>query len=120
MNDIIGPGIARAEYGGAFFLFPPRPIRDIWEDARLDFTATLEERLLAGACLHTRERHVAVVSPIPLAASWRKVARRYHRKLIHLPLKRFGGQLIERLREFHVLNGKHVRSYAADFIRDRS
>ena len=40
------------------------------------------------------------------------------RKIVHLPLKRFGGQLIERLRRFHVLNGKTVRSYAADFIRD--
>jgi hypothetical protein len=33
-------------------------------------------------------------------------------------LSRFGGQLIERLRTFHILNGKQVRSYAADFIRD--
>jgi hypothetical protein len=33
-------------------------------------------------------------------------------------LKRFGGQLVERLRKFHVLNGKVVRSFAADFIRD--
>jgi hypothetical protein len=36
-----------------------------------------------------------------------------------LPLKRFSGQTIERLRQFHILNGKEVRSYAADFIRDR-
>ena len=26
--------------------------------------------------------------------------------------------LLERLRRVHVLNGKHVRSYGADFIRD--
>jgi hypothetical protein len=35
-----------------------------------------------------------------------------------VPLKRFSGQLLERLRIFHDLNGKQVRSYAADFIRD--
>jgi hypothetical protein len=118
MKNLIGPGIAQAEYGGAFFLFPPRHIPDVWTDPRLDFTDTLEERLLAGAFFHSRERHVAVVSPKPPPASWRRLARRFGRKLVHLPLKRFRGQLLERLRRLHVLNGKHVRSYAADFIRD--
>ncbi len=118
MNDMVGPGIARADYGGALFLFPPRPIPDIWNDSRLDLADTLEERLLAAALLHSRERHVAVVSPKPPPASWRRLARRFGRKIVHLPLKRFSGQLIERLRRFHVLNGKQVRSYAADFIRD--
>jgi hypothetical protein len=118
MKNLIGPGIAQADYGGALFLFPPRPIPDLWTDPRLDFTDTLEERLLAGAFLHSHERHVAVVSPKPPLASWRRLARRFGRKIVHLPLKRFGGQLIERLRRFHVLNGKEVRSYAADFIRD--
>jgi hypothetical protein len=118
MQDLVGPGIARAEYGGALFLYPPRPIPDVWIDPRLNLVDTLEERLLAGALLHSRERHVAVVSPRPPSAPWRRLARRYGRKLVHLPLKRFGGQLVERLRTFHILNGKHVRSYAADYIRD--
>jgi hypothetical protein len=118
VQNLIGPGIAQAEYGGACFLFPPRSIPDIWVDRRLDFADTLEERLLAGAFLHTTERHVAVVSPNPPAAAWRRLARKYGRKIVHLPLRRFSGQLVERLRQFHVLNGRVVRSYAADFIRD--
>jgi hypothetical protein len=118
MTNLVGPGIAQADYGGALFLYPPRPIPDVWIDPRLDFAETLEDRLLAAAFLHSRERHVAVVSPRPPSASWRRLARRFGRKIVHLPLKRFGGQLVERLRRFHVLNGKTVRSYAADFIRD--
>ena len=118
MKNFVGPGIAQAEYGGAMFLFPPRPIPDLWEDPRLDFADTLEERLIAGAFLHSRERHVAIVCPKPPPASWRRLARRHGKKIVHLPLGRFGGQLVERLRRFHVLNGKQVRSYAADFIRD--
>lgn len=118
MRDLVGPGIAKAVYGGAFFLFPPRPVPDVWTDPRLDFAGTLEERLLAGAFLHSRERHVAVVSPNPPTAAWRRLARRFGRKIVHLPLKRFSGQLIERLRTFHVLNGRHIRSYAADYIRE--
>ena len=118
MKNFVGPGIAQAEYGGAMFLFPPRPIPDLWDDPRLDFATTLEERLLAGAFLHSKERHVAVVSPRPPEASWRKLARRMGKKIVHLPLGRFGGQLVERLRRFHILNGRQVRSYAAEFIRD--
>jgi hypothetical protein len=118
MKNLVGPGIAQAQYGGALFIFPPRSIPDVWSDRRLDFANTLEERLLAAACLHSTEGHIAVVSPKIPPASWRRLSRKYGRKIVHLPLKRFGGQLLERLRTFHVLNGKHVRSYAADYIRD--
>lgn len=118
MRNLIGPGIAQAVYGGALFLFPARPIPEIWTDPRLQFATTLEERLLAAGFLHSEDRHVAVVSPGLPRASWRRLARKYGRRIVHLPLKRFSGQLLERLRTFHVLNGKHVRSYAADYIRD--
>ncbi len=118
MKNLVGPGIAQAQYGGALFVFPPRPIPDVWVDRRLDFTDTLEERLLAAAFLHSRDRHVAVVSPKIPPAAWRRLARKFGKKIVHLPLKRFSGQLIERLRTFHVLNGKYVRSYGADYIRD--
>lgn len=117
MDDMVGPGIGQARYGGAFFLFPPRPILDIWRDPRLEFATTLEERLLAGAFINSRDRHVAVVSPGPLRASWRSLARRYGKVPIHLPLSRFSASMVDRLRTFHVLNGHEVRSYAADFIR---
>ncbi|WP_165251582.1 hypothetical protein [Paludisphaera soli] len=117
-RNMVGPGIAQAQYGGALFLYPPRPIPEIWSDPRFDRHDTLEERLLAAAFAHSRDRHVAVVSPGPPSAAWRRLARAYGRKIVHLPLKRFSGAMIERLRTFHVLNGKHVRTYAADYIRD--
>jgi hypothetical protein len=118
MKNLVGPGIAQAQYGGAMFIFPPRSIPDVWVDKRFEFTDTLEERLLAAAFLHSRDRHVAVVSPRIPPAAWRRLARKYGRKIVHLPLKRFSGQLLDRLRTFHVLNGKQIRSYAADYIRD--
>jgi len=116
-REIVGPGIAMATYGGAMFLFPPRPIRDIWRDRRFDFADTLEERLLAAACYHSRERHVALLSAAPPGPGWRRLARRYGRKLVHLPLGRFSQATIQQLRIFHVLNGQQIRSFAAHFIR---
>ena len=116
-GNMVGPGIGQATYGGALFLFPPRSIPDIWRDPRFDYVDTLEERLLAAACQHARERHVAILSMIPPGPAWRQIAKRYGKKLLHVPLGRFSQETVHQLRMFHVLNGTKVRSYAADFIR---
>jgi hypothetical protein len=118
LDLMVGPGIGQSHYGGALFLFPPRPIPDIWQDQTLAFAKTLEERLIAAAAIHSRETHVALVSPIAPRIRWRQIARRYERRLVTIPLSRFSGQTIEKLRRFHVLNGHEIRSYAAKFIRD--
>lgn len=116
-DDVVGPGIARAQYGGALFLFPPREIPEIWRDPRLDFTDTLEERLIAAGCLHSGEKHVALLAAGPPGPGWKRLAKSLNRKLVHVPLSRFSQLGVEQLRSFHVLNGQEVRSYAADFIR---
>lgn len=116
-QDVIGPGIANARYGGCMFLFPPRPIVDVFRDPRFDYTDTLEERLIAGALFHSRENHIALLSDKPPGAGWRRLARRHKKKILHVPMSRFGAATVEKLRMFHVLNGQQVRSYAADFIR---
>ncbi|MFM8214765.1 MAG: hypothetical protein ACKN82_09025, partial [Pirellula sp.] len=116
-KQMIGPGIAMATYGGSMFIYPPRPILDIWKDSRLDFTDTLEQRLVAAACMYSESRHVALLSPTQPGYALKKIAKRYSRKLVHVPLSHFSDSAVQQLRIFHVLNGKHVRSYAADFIR---
>lgn len=116
-DQLVGPGIGQAVYGGCFFVFPPRPIPDVWTDPRLDGHDRLEERLLAGACLHSRERRVVLVAPQAPSPRWRRLARQLGRQLVYLPLRRFGTDTVARLRRFHVLNGRQVRAYAARYIR---
>jgi hypothetical protein len=116
-REMVGPGIGLALYGGAMFLFPPQSIPDVWTDRRFDFCDTLEERLLASACCHSKEKHVALLSESPPGTGWKMLARQYGKKLIHIPLGRFNQSMIQQLRMAHVLNGKEVRSYAAHFIR---
>lgn len=113
----VGPGICLANYGGALFLYPPVAIPDIWRDPRLNFTETLEERLLAAACLHSECKHIALVSSGMPGVGWRKLAKHYGKAWVHLPLSRFSESTVHQMRMVHVLNGKQVRSYAADFIR---
>jgi hypothetical protein len=116
-KELVGPGIALATYGGALFLYPPIAIPDIWHDRELDFSETLEERLLAAACRYSSCPHIALLSAAPPGAGWRKLALRYKKKWVHLPLGQFSDATLQQLRMVHVLNGREVRSYAADFIR---
>ncbi len=116
-QEMVGPGIGLATYGAAMFLFPPRPIPDIWSDRRLDFCNTLEDRLVAAGCLHSDFRHVAILSESPPGAGWRRMARRFGKKLVHVPLGHFSQATVQQLRLVHVLNGRQIRSFAADFIR---
>jgi hypothetical protein len=116
-DNPVGPGICLSTYGGAMFLFPPVMIPDIWTDRRLNFAETLEERLISAGCLHSRSPRVALLSPLPPGPAWRKIAKHFRRQLVHVPLGQFSDETVQRLRGVHVLNGKHVRSYAADFIR---
>jgi hypothetical protein len=116
-DEMVGPGIGLATYGGAVFLFPPRPIADIWSDRRLDFVDTLEERVLAAGCLHSQHRHIALLSEAPPGAGWRRMARRFGKKIVHVPLHHFSQETVQQLRLVHVLNGRQIRSFAADFIR---
>jgi hypothetical protein len=118
LDNMVGPGIGQALYGGCLFIFPPRPIPDIWRDPRFAFCRTLEEKLLAGALFHSQEKRVVLVAPNPPKIAWRQLARRYRRQLVYLPLKRFSSATVDRLRRFHVLNSRQVRSYAARYIRD--
>lgn len=116
-EEMVGPGICQATYGGALLLYPPVAIPDIWHDPRLDFCETLEERLLGAACLHSRCAHIALLSPLAPGPGWRRLAKRFKKTFVHLPLSHFSDSTIQQLRRVHVLNGTQVRSYAADFIR---
>ncbi len=118
IENMVGPGIGQSIYGGCSFIYPPRPIADIWRDDSLGFAQTLEERLLAGALLHSLEKRVVLVAPQPPGAQWRRLARQLGRQIVYIPLKRFSAAAVDRLRRFHVLNSKEVRSYASGFIRD--
>lgn len=118
LEQMVGPGIGQSRYGGALFLFPPRRVPNVWDDARLNFARTLEERLIAAAALHSLEPHIVLVTPVPPPMRWRRIVRDFHRTPVPIPLSRFSGQTVDRLRRFHVLNGHEIRSYAARFIRE--
>jgi hypothetical protein len=117
MAKMIGPGIAESEYGGLSLLFPPRPVRNVFELPAGEFGfANLAEQLLYGALLNSEERTVAFVSQARPGLRLKRMAARFGKRLSWVPLASFSSETLRRLRRFHVLNGKHVRAWAARFI----
>ncbi|QGJ72142.1 Hypothetical protein PBC10988_38580 [Planctomycetales bacterium 10988] len=116
-DEMVGPGIAVAKYGGALFLFPPQRIPDIWSNREFDFADTLEDRLIAAASKYSESRNIALLSAQRPTLHWKQLAKRYGKRFVHVPLHSFNQAMIAQLRIMHVLNGHHVRSYAAQYIR---
>ena len=48
-ENLAGPGIGRAEYGGFLMSLPPRRMYDVWRDADYEFAESKSERLLLAA-----------------------------------------------------------------------
>jgi hypothetical protein len=117
LDQLVGPGIGRARYGGCLFLYPPIRIPDVWDDLRFEKARRPSERLLLAALFHARDRFVAFVSARPPAPEAVATAKVLGRHVVHLPLSTFSARTLEKLRRFHVLNGRAVRSWAARFIR---
>ncbi|MBN1756797.1 MAG: hypothetical protein JW863_00680 [Chitinispirillaceae bacterium] len=115
-EHLIGPGIARCTYGGLSLLFPPRPVPDIFQ---LDVPVRLPNlaaRITYGACLFSQEKTVAFVAARKPEALLNNLARNLKKKLFWIPLSSFSYETVRRLRQFHILNGKTVRSWAGRFI----
>lgn len=117
LDKMIGPGIAESEYGGLSLLFPPRPIRNVFELPASEFGfADLSEQLLYGALINSRERSVALVSHARPGLRLKRMAARFGKRLTWVPMAAFSAETVRRLRKFHVLNGKRVRAWASRFI----
>jgi hypothetical protein len=117
LHDMVGPAIGRSRYGGCMFLYPPVGIPDIWEDLRFEKARRPSERLLLAALYHAREHFVAYVAAKPPSPEVVATAQVLGRHVVHLPLSTFSSRTLEKIRRFHVLNGRVVRSWAARFIR---
>lgn len=117
MDDIVGPGIGRAWYGGCMFVYPPVLIPDVWDDLRFEKARRPSERLLLAALTYSNERFIAHVSARPPSDEIRATAETLGRHIVHLPLTTFSARTLEKVRRVHVLNGQSVRSFAQRYIR---
>ncbi|MDB5049351.1 MAG: hypothetical protein JWO30_2422 [Fibrobacteres bacterium] len=114
---LIGPGIAESEYGGLSLLFPPRPVRNVFEMPLEEFGFhSLSEQLLYGALLNSEEKSVAYVANRKPGLRMKRMAAGFKKRLVWVPMASFSAETLRRLRKFHILNGKQVRAWASRFI----
>lgn len=115
-SKIVGPGIARCEYGGLMLTYPPRRVMDVWTDPFYAEAQSKAEVLLLAALEYSKEKHVVYVSAKPPRSFFRSLAARVGRKVVYLPIGQLSPVSIKKIRVFHVLSGHHLREVARDYI----
>ncbi len=115
-DNVVGPGIGRAEYGGLLMTLPPRRMFDVWSDTDYDFTESKSERLLMAALDYSVERFVVYVAAHPPRSIFRSIAAHLGRKILYVPIGQLSPAKVKRLRVVHVLDSYERREDAKDYI----
>lgn len=111
-----GPGISRCQYGGFMLTYPPMRVYDIWKDLYFDVARNKPERLLMAAIDYCEEKHVVYVAGTPPSGWCQSMAARHGKKIIYLPIGSFSPITLKKIRQFHILDGHHIRKYARHYI----
>ena len=115
-DNIVGPGIGRAEYGGLLMTLPPRRLYDVWADPDYEFAESKSERLLMAALDYSVERFVVYVAAKPPRSIFRSIAAHLNRKILYVPIGQLSPTKVKRLRVVHVLDSYARRAQAKEYI----
>jgi len=115
-RQIVGPGIARCEYGGFAMSYPPRRMMEVWEDPDYRGGLTKPEVLLAAALDYSLEKHIVYVAAKPPRSHFQTWAGRLGRQICYLPLGGLSPVTLKKLRVFHVLSDHDKRDLAGEYI----
>jgi hypothetical protein len=116
-DNLVGPGIGRAEYGGFLMSLPPRRMYDVWHDPDYEFAESKPERLLLAALDYSIHRHVVYVAAKPPRSLFKSIAARMDRKIIYIPLRQLSPVSLKKIRAVHVLDGYDKREIAKEYLR---
>jgi hypothetical protein len=115
-EQIVGPGIMRASYGGFMLTYPPGRLFDVWQDPDYRSARTKPEVLLMAGVDYSREKlivHVAARPPSPRLHSY---AVRQGKRIVHVPIGSLSPISLRKVRVAHVLIGRDTRAVARDYI----
>jgi hypothetical protein len=115
-ENVVGPGIGRAEYGGLLLSLPSQRMADVWSDPDYFFAESKPETLLLAALDYSLERIVVYAAPKPPRSIFRTLAGRLGRKIVYIPLGTVNRATLKKIRTMHVLDGHEKREVARDYI----
>jgi hypothetical protein len=115
-DNLVGPGIGRAEYGGILMTLPPRRMFDVWSDTDYDFAESKAERLLMAGLDYSVERFVVYVAARPPRSIFRSIAAHVGRKILYVPIGALSPTRLKKLRVVHVLDSYERRAEAKEYL----
>lgn len=115
-ENVVGPGISRCEYGGFMMSYPPRRLYDVWHDPDYAECRSKAEVLLMAAIDYAVQPLITYVAAKPPRSAMKSHARRYGKKVVYLPIGQLSPITLNKLRVFHVLDGRDKREIAGDYI----
>ncbi|MDE3164765.1 MAG: hypothetical protein KGN36_03090 [Acidobacteriota bacterium] len=115
-DNLVGPGIGRAEYGGILMTLPPRRMYDVWQDADYEFAESKSERLLMAGLDYAVHRFVVYVAARPPRSIFKAMASRMGRTIIYIPIGQLSPVALKKIRVVHVLDGYDKREIARDYV----
>jgi hypothetical protein len=117
LEQVVGPGICRCEYGGFLLSYPPGRMSDVWSDEAFEGARSRAERLLLAGIDYSQEKVVAYVARKPPRPELKSIAARFGKKIVYVPAGQFSPDTLnKKLRVFHVLFGKEKREIAKDYV----
>jgi hypothetical protein len=116
LQQVVGPGIMRATYGGFMLTYPPGRLYDVWQDSDYRGARAKPEVLLMAAVDYSVEKLVVHVGPHPPSSRIRDYAGAHNRKIVHLPLGSLSPVSVRKVRTVHILAGRDKREIAKDYI----
>jgi hypothetical protein len=115
-DNLAGPGIGRAEYGGFLMSLPPRRMYDVWNDVDYEFAESKSERLLLAALDYSIHHYVVYVAAKPPRTIFKSIASRVDRTIIYIPIGQLSPVSLKKIRVVHVLDGYDKREIAKDYL----
>lgn len=115
-DHVVGPGISKCEYGGFLMSYPPRRLRDVWSDPDYFDFRNKAEVLLIAAIDYAVKPLIVYVANKPPRSIIKSFARRFGKKVVYIPIGQLSPVTLNKLRTFHVLDGKDKRDIADEYI----
>jgi hypothetical protein len=116
LQQVVGPGIMRATYGGFMLTYPPGRLYDVWRDPDYGMARSKSEVLLMAAVDYSTDKLVVHVGAHPPPARLREYAAARVRRVVHIPLGSLSPVSLRKMRVVHILAGRDKREIAKDYV----
>lgn len=115
-DQVVGPGMMRATYGGFVLTQPRGRLFDVWSDPDYRFARGRAEILLMAAIDYSLEKIVVHLASDPPVERLRQYAAVQGKQILHIPLASLSPVTLKKIRVMHLLAGHDKRAIAKDYI----